>query len=77
MNKWEIEHIHDFAIEEGSISATCGEESGNGVEGGFGEDESVEEAVDDISECSGGDESDEDDVYESCVLPEDKLVDIV
>ncbi len=48
----EIEHVHHLALHEGGVVAPGGDHAG----GGFGEDQPIEQAVDDVAEGAGGDE---------------------
>ena len=53
--EWEVEHVDDFAAEEGSIAAFGREECGDGVVA-LVEYEAVEAAVDKVSDSAGEDE---------------------
>ena len=48
----EVEHVHHLALHEGGVMAPGGDDAGRGL----GEDQPVEQAVDDVAEGAGGDE---------------------
>ena len=52
----EVEHVHHFALHEGRVVAPGGDQAG----GGLGEDQPVEQAVDDVAEGAGGDQGEAD-----------------
>ena len=47
----EVEHVHHFALHEGRVVAPGGDQAG----GGLGENQPVEQAVEDVAEGAGGD----------------------